>query len=112
MKLEKYADGYLLKNTQLELWLNKAGRADKLLYKGQNLIGNLAGNVIDPDRQHSFYLDYHQDLKSTHPQYTELKVLRNNDHFIHLAWIDNKSALILSITLLLIQVIAKSIPMS
>lgn len=93
MKLEKYADGYLLKNAQLELWLNKAGHADKLLYKGQNLIGNLAGNVIDPDRQHSFYLDYHQDLKSTHPQYTEFKVLRNDDHFIHLAWIDNKSAL-------------------
>lgn len=93
MKLEKYNNGYILKNNQIELWMNKAGKADKLLYRGSNLIEHLDGNVVDPDRHNSFYLDYHQDLKSAHPQYTKFEVLQNNENCIHLVWIDDKSDL-------------------
>lgn len=93
MKLEQYDDGYILKNEKIELWMNHAGRADKVLYKGMNIIEKLNGNVVDPDRYHSFYLDYHQDLKSAHPVYTKFKVLNNDENSIHLVWIDDKSDL-------------------
>lgn len=93
MKLEKYENGYILKNRKLELWMNKSGKADKLLYKGKNLIEHLDGNVVDPDRHNSFYLDYHQDLKSAHPQYTKFIILKDDDTCKHLVWIDDKSDL-------------------
>lgn len=93
MKLIQTNQNYILKNKVIELWMNKDGRADKLIYKGQNLIGSLNGNIIDPDRHHSFYLDYHQDLKSKRPQYNKFKIVENNDQIIHLVWIDDQNDL-------------------
>lgn len=93
MKLQKYDRGYILKNKKIELWMNESGKADKVLYGGKNLIEHLNGNVVDPDRHNSFYLDYHQDLKSKHPQYTQFKILEDSDVQKHLVWIDDKSDL-------------------
>ena len=93
MKLEKYDHGYLLKNDNIALWMNDDGRAYRVLFQGQNIIEKLSGNIVDPDRHHSFYLDYHQDLKSAHPVYAKPKILCNDEHLIHLVWIDDKSDL-------------------
>lgn len=101
MKLSKYENGYVLKNKVIELWMNQQGYADKLLYKNKNLINKLDGNIIDPDRHHSFYLDYHQDLQSKHPNYSQLEVVEDTDVTKHLVWKDINSDLALEYHLIM-----------
>jgi rhamnogalacturonan endolyase len=69
------------------------GKATSLIYNGKNLLGHLNGNIVDPDRHHSFYLDYHQDLKSKAPHYNQIKIIEDSDKCKHIAFIDDKSQL-------------------
>lgn len=77
----------------IKLTFDNEGRAKSLFYKGENLIEHLDGNVVDPDRHHSFYLDYHQDLKSRSPHYTQVQVLEDSETCKHLAFVDETSQL-------------------
>ena len=91
----------ILQNNNLKLTLDSAGKAIELLFQGTNLLNNLSGNIIDPDRHHSFYLDYHQNLKSKTPHYTSIKILENNDQCKHIVFIDDRSPLALEYHLLM-----------
>lgn len=93
MFLSKLGDDISIKNEKIELIMGQNGKAKKLLYRGTPLIDNLSGNIIDSDRHHSFYLDYHQDLKQCAPIFQECKVLVNTSDIKHIVFIDDKSQL-------------------
>lgn len=93
MLLKHENQQYTLQNQQITLILNEAGQAQKLLYHGANLLEHLDGNVVDPDRHHSFYLDYHQDLQSRAPHYNRVAVVEDSPSCKHLAFIDETSQL-------------------
>ncbi|MFB9769235.1 polysaccharide lyase family protein [Lactiplantibacillus modestisalitolerans] len=92
--LLKHEDGrYTFENRAMTLTLDQNGKAQYLAYHGRNLIEHLDGNVVDPDRHHSFYLDYHQDLKSRAPQFNRVEVVEDSATCKHLAFIDDQSQL-------------------
>lgn len=94
-------DQYTLQNDQITLTIDSKGKAKFLSYKGKNLIEHLDGNVVDPDRHHSFYLDYHQDLKSREPNYNRVEIIEDSDTCKHLAFFDDNSQLGLEYHLLM-----------
>lgn len=93
MFFEKNDSDIIFRNEELELVLGMNGKAKKLLYHGHSLIDNLSGNVVDPDRHNSFYLDYHQDLKQCSPVFDQVKVIQDDKNMKHVAFIDNYSEL-------------------
>lgn len=92
---------YTLKNKQISLTLDSKGKAKFLSYKGKNLIEHLDGNVVDPDRHNSFYLDYHQDLKSKEPNYNRVEIIEDSNTCKHIAFCDDNSQLGLEYHLLM-----------
>lgn len=95
MELIQTENNYILKNKTLELWMNHKGKADRLIYNGQDLIENLNGNIVDPDRHNSFYLDYHQDLQSKSPKYNKVEIREDTRNSKHIVWLDTQSDLYL-----------------
>lgn len=95
MKLEKNDSEIILQNSAIQITFSITGRAKKLIFNNKNLIAHLDGNIVDPDRHHSFYLDYHQDLQSKAPQYNRVTIVENTDCCKHIAFIDDHSNLAL-----------------
>ncbi|MFT8459107.1 MAG: polysaccharide lyase family protein [Liquorilactobacillus ghanensis] len=101
MQLLRHENSITMKNKKIELTMGNDGKAKRLLYRGCSLIDDLNGNVIDADRHHSFYLDYHQDLKQYSPSFNEVKVLEDTEAIKHIVFIDDKSELGLEYHLLM-----------
>lgn len=95
MELKRNDSEIYLSNDLLQITFSITGQAKRLIFKGKNLLAHLDGNIVDPDRHHSFYLDYHQDLQSKSPKYNKVTVIEDTKYCKHIAFIDNQSALAL-----------------
>lgn len=82
-----------LSNNEVQITFTKQGYVTKLLYKGKNVLEDLAGEPHDRDKNYSFYCDYHMDGKTRHMHIDQTKTIENNDQMIHVAFIDSKSEL-------------------
>ena len=82
-----------LSNNEVQITFTKQGYVTKLLYKGKNVLEGLTGEPHDPDKNRSFYCDYHIDGKTRHMHIDQIKTIKNSDQMIHVAFIDSKSEL-------------------
>ncbi|MBP2657639.1 MAG: hypothetical protein H6Q69_671 [Firmicutes bacterium] len=57
------------------------------------LVKNLSGAATDPDKDHTFYLDYHAEGKFRNITVSNLKVLKNTTDEAHIAYIDTTGLL-------------------
>lgn len=57
------------------------------------LVKNLSGAATDPDKDHTFYLDYHAEGKFRNITVSNLKVLKNTKDEAHIAYIDTTGLL-------------------
>lgn len=94
-KLSLEVDGAKAKlsNENIQLSLTAEGKADSLIFHGQELLDNLQGETGDPDAHNSFYCDYHVKggTVNTHPN--KMKIIENTSERIHIAYIDDVSKL-------------------
>lgn len=75
-----------IKNQLIEITFSSKVRATSLLYKGKEMIDV----KNSPKEGNSFYCDYFDgQLYGVTP--TELKVIENNNNWIHIAYIDDKT---------------------
>ncbi|KMT41163.1 polysaccharide lyase family protein [Melissococcus plutonius] len=92
MKLEVQGLNCFLENKQLQVSFSQNGTVHSLKYQGKELLGNLDGAKNDPNKKSSFYCDYH-DGKPRNLQPTQLKIIENSDHCLHIAYLDLTSPL-------------------
>lgn len=77
-----------LSNGSIAIVFNERAMAVSLVKNGKELIGNLSGAFNDPDKEHSFYVDYHAEGKFRNMVISELRVIRNEENEGHIAYID------------------------
>lgn len=82
-----------MSNANIQLVLNAEGKADSLIFHGQELLENLKGEKADPDAQHTFYCDYHVKGKTVNIKPNKLVVIEDSTDRIHVAYIDDVSQL-------------------
>jgi rhamnogalacturonan endolyase len=82
-----------LSNGVISIIFDKNAMASSLKRKGIELLSNLNGNIVDSDRNHCFYVDYHKDLKSVNMKPTKLEIVENVSDKAHVKYIDDTSAL-------------------
>ncbi|MFC6177660.1 polysaccharide lyase family protein [Companilactobacillus huachuanensis] len=80
-------------NSKLEISFNSAGKADSLKYKDIELLKNLNGEPNDPDKNNSFYCDYHMDGKTVNLNPDKLEILEDSSKRKHIAYVDNTGKL-------------------
>ncbi|MDF7669101.1 polysaccharide lyase family protein [Lactobacillus sp. ESL0703] len=82
-----------LMNGNITLLFDKNGFAYSLKFHGQECLDNLTGEPTDPDRNHSFYCDYHTNGKTVNLKPKKIKIIENTANIIHISFIDNTQAL-------------------
>lgn len=89
--LSKNSDGSVfLDNGKISLKLDKNAKATYLaLDKDKvNLIDNLSGAVHDPDKKHSFYLDYYSHgVHAFIPE--KFEIIQNDSNLVHISYTQN-----------------------
>lgn len=80
-------------NNQLKIVITKDAIVKNLKLYNKELLSNLTGEPGDPDKDHSFYLDYHMNSKTVNMHVTQMRVIQNDSNMIHLVYIDDKSQL-------------------
>lgn len=83
----------VIKNRHFQIRFDEKGKATSLIFHGQEFLNNLKGEVRDPDREHSFYCDYHVNGKTENMKPSQLKILANDNHMVHIAYCDVTSIL-------------------
>ena len=86
-------NGIRLSNKCMSISFNDEGKAYSLKHLGQEYLKDLRGEPQDPDRQNSFYCDYHTTGKTVNLHPSVLKVIENSNKQIHIAFIDDKGKL-------------------
>lgn len=82
-----------IQNAHLAIELAENASVSSLKYDGVELLNHLTGEPRDPDKDHSFYLDYHMAGKTVNMQPSKLKVVKHTDDLVDLAYTDDTSAL-------------------
>lgn len=85
--------GIRLSNRFIDISFNDEGKAYSLKYLGQECLGDLKGEPGDPDKQNSFYCDYHMAGKTVNLYPSALKIIENSNKRIHIAFVDSKGKL-------------------
>ncbi|MFB9769237.1 polysaccharide lyase family protein [Lactiplantibacillus modestisalitolerans] len=80
-------------NAHLEVELTAKAMVGSLKLDGQELLNNLTGEPRDPDKDHSFYLDYHMNSKTVNMRPTKMEVIANTPEIAHVAYTDDQSDL-------------------
>ncbi|MBU3178815.1 hypothetical protein KPL47_21115 [Clostridium estertheticum] len=83
----------VISNGILTVEFNENAVATSLVKNNKELIKNLNGADNDPDKNHTFYLDYHAEGKFRNFKAAELKVITNNKEEVHITYIDRTSLL-------------------
>jgi rhamnogalacturonan endolyase len=65
------------------------------------LVKNLSGAATDPDKDHSFYVDYHAEGKFRNIKVSKLKVIKNTKDEAHIAYIDTTGLLYIEYNILM-----------
>ncbi len=82
-----------LGNDRISVRFGADGKATSVVVDGRELLVNLSGAAGDPDRDHSFYCDYHVNQKTRNLVPTRLEVLSNTPEVAHVAYVDDASDL-------------------
>lgn len=82
-----------LGNDRVSVRFGADGKATSVVVDGRELLVNLSGAAGDPDRDHSFYCDYHVNQKTRNLIPTRLEVLADGPEVVHVAYIDDESDL-------------------
>ena len=82
-----------LGNDRVSVRFGADGKATSVVVDGRELLVNLSGAAGDPDRDHSFYCDYHVNQKTRNLIPTRLVVLADGPEVVHVAYIDDESDL-------------------
>jgi len=82
-----------ISNSKLEISFNGDGKADSLKYKNIELLKNLHGEPNDPDKNNSFYCDYHMDGKTINLNPDKLEILEDSPQRKHIAYVDTTGKL-------------------
>jgi rhamnogalacturonan endolyase len=88
-------------NDKLSITLNGLGKATSLIFKGKELLTGLTGAPNDPDKNNSFYCDYHVAGGTVNLKPDRLEVIEETSHLVHIAYIDETSALQLAYHIIL-----------
>ena len=88
-------------NDRMSLRFSADGKATSVVVDGRELLHSLSGAAGDPDREHSFYCDYHVGGKTKNLTPTRLEVIANTPELAHIAYVDDASPLKLSYHLVL-----------
>lgn len=83
----------VITNTHLYIKLAANASISQLQLDGQELLNHLTGEPGDPDKDHSFYLDYHMAGKTVNIHPTKLTVITDTAKMVHLAYTDDHSQL-------------------
>ncbi|MCB2353749.1 polysaccharide lyase family protein [Clostridium estertheticum] len=83
----------IISNGILTVEFNENAIATSLVKNNKELIKNLNGADNDPDKNHTFYLDYHAEGKFRNFKAAELKVITNSKDEVHITYIDRASLL-------------------
>lgn len=83
----------VITNAHLSIKLAANASISQLKLDGQELLNHLTGEPGDPDKAHSFYLDYHMAGKTVNMQPTKLTVVADTAEMIHLVYTDDQSLL-------------------
>lgn len=89
-------------NERMSLTFSCDGKATSVVVDGRELLRNLSGNVRDPDREHSFYCDYHVNGKTRNLVPSRLEVIEDAADLTHIAYVDDQSDLKLAYHLVLV----------
>ena len=81
----------ILDNGLIYIKINKRGSVSSLIKNGRELVNNLAGADGDVNKNRTFYLDYHANGKFRDFNPSELKVIKEENNFVHIAYIDRTS---------------------
>lgn len=82
-----------VQNERLKLVFAANASISSLQLDGQELLAHLTGEPGDPDKDHSFYLDYHMNGKTVNMQPTKLETVTNTPELVHLVYVDDTSDL-------------------
>ncbi|ASG79903.1 polysaccharide lyase family protein [Lactiplantibacillus pentosus] len=93
LKLETNEMTAVITNNRLNLSLTKEGMVQSLKIDGQELLNNLTGEPGDPDKDHSFYLDYHMNGKTVNMKPVRMEVVEDSPEAAHVVYIDDQSDL-------------------
>ena len=80
-----------LGNDRISVRIEKDGKATSVVVDGRELLVNLSGAAGDPDRDHSFYCDYHVNQKTRNLVPTRLEVVEEGPDVVHVAYIDDEN---------------------
>lgn len=82
-----------MKNKFIDISFDKFAKAKSLKFCGEELLNNLTGEDRDPDKNNSFYCDYHIKGQTVNIHPTRVEVLSNTAEIVHIAYIDDVSKL-------------------
>ncbi len=82
-----------LGNDRISVRFEKDGKATSVVVDDRELLVNLSGAAGDPDRDHSFYCDYHVNQKTRNLLPTRLEVVSAGPEVAHVAYVDDASDL-------------------
>lgn len=80
-------------NDRMSLAFSSEGKATSVVVDGRELLAHLSGADTDPDKKHSFYCDYHVNLKTHNLTPTRLVVVDQTPDLVHVAYVDDVSDL-------------------
>lgn len=92
-----------IENDLLAVRFSEDGKATSVVYDGRELLKNLSGAAGDPDREHCFYCDYHVNGKTRNLVPTRLEVIEDTPERVHVAYVDDESALKLAYHLVVLE---------
>jgi rhamnogalacturonan endolyase len=86
-------DQYQIDNGLISITITSKGDVSNLVKDGQNLVANLSGVTPDPNKQRTFYLDYHTGKSGGATNFipTEVKVIKKSSDMVHIAFFGSSS---------------------
>lgn len=83
----------ILDNGLIFIKINERASVSSLIKNKKELVSNLVGADGDVNKDRTFYLDYHANGKFRDFNPSELKIIKQTENFVHIAYIDKTSLL-------------------
>ncbi|MBP2644430.1 MAG: hypothetical protein H6Q67_2317, partial [Firmicutes bacterium] len=82
-----------LSNGLITVEFDENAMVTSLIKNNMELVTNLNGSERDPDRKHTFYVDYHAEGKFHNISVAKLDVIKNTPEEAHIQYVDNTGLL-------------------
>ncbi|MFC7395089.1 polysaccharide lyase family protein [Scopulibacillus cellulosilyticus] len=92
-----------LSNGLITIKFNSQGMVYSLIKNGQELVSHLDGAENDPDKKHTFYVDYHTKDGVKHLNVSKLKIIKHTANTAHIAYIDDTGELYLEYHIIMMK---------